>query len=39
MNWPGMGDPAKRKQTLKFLIITAAIAISVAAAVLQFKHN
>ena len=32
MNWPGMGDPAKRKQTLKFLIITAAIAISVAAA-------
>ena len=31
MNWPGMGDPAKRKQTLKFLIITAAIAISVAA--------
>ena len=32
MNWPGMGDPTKRKQTLKFLIITAAIAISVAAA-------
>ncbi|MDI1495132.1 MAG: hypothetical protein K8823_438 [Cenarchaeum symbiont of Oopsacas minuta] len=32
MNWPGMGDPSKRKQTLKFLIITAAIAISVAAA-------
>ena len=32
MFWPGMGDPAKRKQTIKFLIITAAIGISVAAA-------
>jgi len=30
--WPGMGDPAKRKQTIKFLIITAVIGISVAAA-------
>ncbi len=29
MNWPGMGDPAKRKQTLRFLLITAGIAISV----------
>jgi len=29
MIWPGMGDPAKRKQTIKFLIITAIIAISV----------
>ncbi|HSD04544.1 MAG TPA: hypothetical protein VLB45_02190 [Nitrosopumilaceae archaeon] len=26
MIWPGMGDPAKRKQTIKFLIITAAVA-------------
>jgi len=29
MFWPGMGDPAKRKKTLKFLAITAAIGISV----------
>ena len=29
MNWPGMGDPTKRKKTLKFLAITAIIAISV----------
>ncbi|HJJ23477.1 MAG TPA: hypothetical protein OQH54_07165 [Nitrosopumilus sp.] len=29
MNWPGMGDPYKRKKTLKFLAITAIIAISV----------
>lgn len=29
MIWPGMGDPAKRKQTLRFLIITAGIAIAV----------
>ncbi|MDA7952845.1 MAG: hypothetical protein MPJ05_03370 [Nitrosopumilus sp.] len=29
MIWPGMGDPAKRKKTLKFLGITAVIAISV----------
>ena len=32
MNWPGMGDPYKRKKTIKFLIITAIIGISVAAA-------
>jgi len=32
MIWPGMGDPYKRKKTLKFLIITAIIGISVAAA-------
>lgn len=32
MIWPGMGDPAKRKQTIKFLIITAAVAISVGVA-------
>ena len=29
MIWPGMGDPAKRKKTLRFLAVTAAIAISV----------
>jgi len=29
MFWPGMGDPYKRKKTLKFLAITAAIGISV----------
>jgi len=29
MNWPGMGDPTKRRKTLKFLGITAIIAISV----------
>jgi len=29
MIWPGMGDPYKRKRTLKFLAITAIIAVSV----------
>ncbi len=29
MFWPGMGDPTKRRKTLKFLLITAAIGISV----------
>ncbi len=29
MIWPGMGDPYKRKKTLKFLAITAIIAISI----------
>ena len=29
MNWPGMGDPTKRRKTLRFLAITAIIAISV----------
>lgn len=29
MIWPGMGDPTKRKKTLRFLAITAVIAISV----------
>ena len=29
MIWPGMGDPYKRKKTLKFLAITAIIAVSV----------
>jgi len=32
MIWPGMGDPYKRKKTIKFLIITTVIGISVAAA-------
>lgn len=32
MIWPGMGDPYKRKKTIKFLLITAIIGISVAAA-------
>ena len=32
MKWPGMGDPYKRKKTLRFLIISAVIGISVAAA-------
>ena len=32
MNWPGMGDPTKRKKTLRFLAITAVIAISVGVA-------
>lgn len=32
MFWPGMGDPAKRKKTLKYLALTAAIGISVALA-------
>jgi hypothetical protein len=29
MFWPGMGDPTKRKKTLKFLLITAAIGVAV----------
>ena len=29
MFWPGMGDPTKRKKTLRFLAITAVIGISV----------
>jgi hypothetical protein len=29
MIWPGMGDPYKRKKTIKFLLITAGIAITV----------
>ena len=32
MNWPGMGDPTKRRKTLRFLAITAVIAISVGVA-------
>ncbi|MDE1814838.1 MAG: hypothetical protein KGH87_06765 [Thaumarchaeota archaeon] len=29
MFWPGMGDPTKRKKTLRFLAISAAIGITV----------
>ena len=29
MIWPGMGDPTKRKKTLRFLLITAIIGIGV----------
>ena len=29
MIWPGMGDPAKRKKNIRFLITTAAIAVGV----------
>ena len=32
MNWPGMGDPTTRRKTLRFLAITAVIAISVGVA-------
>lgn len=32
MKWPGTSDPYKRKKTIRFLIITAVIGISVAAA-------
>ena len=32
MIWPGTSDPYKRKKTIRFLIITAIIGISVAAA-------
>lgn len=29
MFWPGMGDPAKRKKALRFLIISAAVGVAV----------
>ncbi len=29
MFWPGMGDPTKRKKTLKFLAISAAVGVAV----------
>ena len=32
MFWPGMGDPTKRKKTLKFLLLTGIIAIGVGVA-------
>jgi hypothetical protein len=31
MIWPGMGDPSKRAKTIRYLIITAAIGVGVAA--------
>ncbi len=31
MIWPGMGDPSKRKKTLKYLIMTAIVGAGVAA--------
>lgn len=38
MFWPGMGDPAKRRQTIRFLIITAAIGISATVTSLLVQH-
>ena len=38
MFWPGMGDPAKRRQTLRFLGITAAIGISVGLGSIAVQH-
>lgn len=32
MFWPGMGDPVKRKKTIRFLVLLAIIGISVAVA-------
>ena len=32
MIWPGMGDPSKRRKTIRYLAITAAIGIGVALA-------
>lgn len=31
MIWPGMGDPSKRRKTIRYLIITAVIGVGVAA--------
>ena len=39
MIWPGMGDPAKRKKTLRFLAITAGIAISTGLASLAIQNQ
>lgn len=39
MIWPGMGDPAKRKKTLRYLAITAAIGISVAVGNTYFQSQ
>ncbi len=41
MIWPGMGDPAKRKKTLRFLAITAGIAVAVglASTAVQSQFN
>jgi len=38
MFWPGMGDPAKRKKTLRFLLMTAIIGMSVAAGSTLFQQ-
>jgi hypothetical protein len=32
MIWPGMGDPSKRRKTIKYLIMTAIVGVGVAAA-------
>jgi len=41
MIWPGTGDPYKRKKTIKFLVITAIIAISIGigSTVIQAQFN
>ena len=36
--WPGTSDPYKRKKTIKFLIITAIIGVSAAAASSAFQY-
>ena len=38
MIWPGTSDPYKRKKTIRFLIITAIIGISVAAASASIQY-
>ena len=38
MIWPGTSDPYKRKKTIRFLVITAIIGISVAAASSAIQH-
>ena len=38
MFWPGMGDPVKRKKTIKFLLITAGIAIAMGVASLSVQE-
>ncbi len=38
MFWPGMGDPAKRKKTLRFLLMSAIIGISVAGGSTLFQQ-
>jgi len=37
MIWPGMGDPYKRKKTIKFLLITAGIASAVGLGSMAFQ--
>ena len=38
MFWPGMGDPVKRKKTIKFLLITAGLAIAMGVASLAVQE-